>query len=287
MSWIEGSEFATALRELRIRRRLSQLDLAIAAHTTQHHISFLEQGRSTPGRDIVTRLAKSLNLTLREHNALLATAGFAPIHPESAPDAPALAPVREALQHVLDGHQPYPAMVINGFGDVVANNDAFGLLLDGVAPWLLKPPINAFRVALHPEGMAPRIVNLDDWRRHLLHSLRQHSPHPRTDALLDELTSYGLPAPSTQPIEPFGFAIPLHIRSTEGDIHLVATICKFATALDITVAELRLDALLPADHHTAEILNRHSGCSRRPAPTTPPHRPCATRRPPAHLPASG
>lgn len=142
------------LRQWRVRRRLSQLELAIGAGTTQRHVSFLEQGRSTPGRDIVSRLAESLDLTLRKHNTLRSTAGFAPLHPESAPGAPVLAPVLEALQHVLDGHLPYPAMVMDGFGELVASNGAFSLLLDGVAPWLLKQPINVLRVALHPDGMA-------------------------------------------------------------------------------------------------------------------------------------
>jgi transcriptional regulator with XRE-family HTH domain len=257
MSVTAASEFGAVLRQWRIRRRLSQLELAIGAGTTQRHVSFLEQGRSTPGRNIVTRLAESLDLTLRERNALLSTAGFAPLHPESAPDAPILAPVREALQHVLDGHLPYPAMVMDGFGELVASNGAFSLLLDGVAPWLLEQSINVLRVALHPEGMAPRIVNLDDWRRHVLHSLRQRRPHPRIEELLEELESCGVPAPGNEPVESLGFAVPLHLRTSAGDVRLVATISTFATALDVTVAELRLEAFLPADRQTAEILNRH------------------------------
>jgi transcriptional regulator with XRE-family HTH domain len=257
VSVIASGEFATALREWRVERRLSQLDLAIGAGTTQRHVSFLEQGRSTPGRDIVTRLAESLDLTLREHNALLWAAGFAPVHPESAPDAPILAPVREALQHVLDGHLPYPAMVMDGFGELVASNGAFSLLFDDVAPCLLEPPINVLRVALHPEGMAPRIVNIDDWRHHVLHSLRQRGSHPRIEALLEELESYGVPGPRSGPVESLGFAVPLHLRSTDGDVRLVATISAFVTALDVTVAELRLEAFLPADRQSTEILNRH------------------------------
>lgn len=256
MSATAGGEFGAVLREWRIRRRLSQLDLAIGASTTQRHVSFLEQGRSTPGRDIVTRLAESLELTLRQRNALLSTAGFAPVHPESALDAPILAPVREALQHVLDGHLPYPAMVMDGFGELVASNGAFGLLLDGVAPWLLEQPINVLRVALHPDGMAPRIVNLDDWRRHVVDSLLQRGPHPRIEALVEELGSYGWPAPGGEPVESLGFAVPLHLRSAEGDVRLIATISTFVTALDVTVAELRLEAFLPADRETAEVLHR-------------------------------
>jgi len=249
-------DFGTTLRQWRNLRRLSQIDLAIDAGTTQRHLSFLEQGRSAPGRDIVGRLADSLKLTLRQRNALLSAAGFAPSHPESPPDAPLLEPVREALQHVLDGHLPYPALVMDGFGDLVASNSAFGLLTDGVAGWLLEPPVNVLRVALHPEGMAPRIVNLDDWRRHVLHALRERGPQPRIDALIEELQSYGVPAPGSQPVESLGFAVPLHLSSPDGDVRLIATIATFVTALDVTVSELRLEAFLPADAQTAAILVR-------------------------------
>lgn len=249
-------DFGTVLRDWRHRRRLSQIDLAIDAGTTQRHLSFLEQGRSTPGRDIIGRLADSLRLTLRQRNELLSAAGFAPAHPESPPDSPLLEPVREALQHVLDGHLPYPAMVMNGFGELVAANNAFGLLTDGVAGWLLEPPVNVLRVALHPEGMAPRIVNIDDWRRHILHGLRQRGPHPRTDALLEEFESYGALAAGGRSVESLGFAVPLHLSTRDGEVRLIATITTFATALDVTVSELRLEALLPADAETATILAR-------------------------------
>jgi transcriptional regulator with XRE-family HTH domain len=253
-------DFGTVLREWRSRRRLSQIDLALDAGTTQRHLSFLEQGRSTPGRDIVSRLADSLRLTLRQRNTLLSAAGFAPAHSESSLDAPLLEPVREALQHVLDGHLPYPAMVMDGFGELVAANSAFGLLTDGVAGRLLQPPVNVLRVALHPEGMAARIVNLDDWRLHILHGLRERGPHPRIDELIAELEGYGVPASGSRPVESLGFAVPLHLRSVDGDVRLVATISTFVTALDVTVSELRLEAFLPADPQTAAILvSRHAG----------------------------
>jgi transcriptional regulator with XRE-family HTH domain len=261
--------FGTVLRDWRNRRRLSQIDLAVEAGTTQRHLSFLEQGRSAPGRDIVSRLADSLRLTLRQRNALLAAAGFAPAHPESSLDAPLLEPVREALQHVLDGHLPYPAMVMDGFGELVAANSAFGLLTDGVAGWLLQPPVNVLRVALHPEGLAARIVNLDDWRLHVLHGLRERGPHPCIDKLIEELEGYGVPAPGSRPVESLGFAVPLHLRSLAGDVRLVATISTFVTALDVTVSELRLEAFLPADPQTAAILaNSHAGRAHRGASDT-------------------
>jgi transcriptional regulator with XRE-family HTH domain len=256
MSVETTTDFGTALRGWRVRRRLSQLELAIAAGTTQRHVSFLEQGRSVPGRDIVGRLADSLRMTLRERNALLRCAGFAPAYSESATDAPVLEPVQAALRHVLDGHLPYPAMVLDGFGDLVATNRAFGLLVEDVPRWLLRPPVNVYRLALHPEGIARRTVNLDDWRRHVLDGLRQREPHPRIDALLEELEGYGLPEPHAGPVESVGFAVPLHLRTSAGEVRLVATISTFVTALDVTVAELKLEAFLPADADTAHILAR-------------------------------
>jgi transcriptional regulator with XRE-family HTH domain len=248
------NDFGATLRGWRARRRLSQLDLAVAAGTTQRHLSFLEQGRSVPGRDVVTRIAEALQLNLRQSNALLVAAGFAPAHPESAPNAELLEPVRTALQHVLDGHSPYPAMVMDGLGQLVAANDAFALLTEGVAPWLLEPPVNVLRVALHPDGMASRTVNLDDWRRHIFSGLHQRGPDPRLDALIEELTGYGLPVAGGEPMESLGFAIPLHLRSSVGDVRFVATISTFVTALDVTVSELRLEAFLPADRQTADLL---------------------------------
>lgn len=262
MSVATTSEFGTTLRQWRTRRRISQIDLAIDAGTTQRHLSFLEQGRSLPGRDMVVRLADSLRLTPRQRNGLLSAAGFAPTYPENAIDAPILAPVHDALQHVLEGHLPYPAMVMDGFGDLVAANSAFGLLIEGVAPVLLKPPVNVLRIALHPDGMASRTVNLDDWRRHILYNLRQRGPHPRIDALIEELEGYGLPAPGNEPVESLGFAVPLHLRTSDGDVRLIATISTFVTALDVTVSELRLEAFLPADSDTAEILNRRDSAER-------------------------
>jgi transcriptional regulator with XRE-family HTH domain len=258
MSVATATDFGEMLRGWRVRRRLSQIDLAIDAGTTQRHLSFLEQGRSVPGRDIVLRLAESLQLTLRQRNELLSAAGFAPVYPESPLDAPVLEPVREALQHVLDGHLPYPAMVMDGFGELVASNSGFGILTEDVAPSLLKPPVNVLRLALHPEGLAARTINIDDWRRHILHSLRQRVPHPRIDALIEELEGYGLPEPGGEPVESLGFAVPLHLRSSDGDVRLIATISTFVTALDVTVSELRLEAFLPANRETAEILTRRN-----------------------------
>ncbi|MEW9528563.1 helix-turn-helix domain-containing protein [Microbispora sp. NPDC049125] len=249
--------FAHVLRRWRTRRRVSQLDLAIRADTTQRHLSFLEQGRSRPGRAMVIRLAESLDLSLRERNELLLAAGYAPIYAESSLDAPELGPVREALVRILDGHLPYPAVVVRPYGELVAANRAFDVLSEGAAPALLEPPVNVLRLALHPDGTARRVRNLADWGRHITGNLRGQarlSPDPRLEELIAELDGY-LPGVAS-PAEHLGFAVPLRLRVPQGELHLITTLTSFATATDVTLSELRLEAFLPADETTATILRQ-------------------------------
>jgi len=249
-------DFPQALRERRTSRRLSQLELALLAGTTQRHLSFLETARSEPGRDMVIRLAESLDLPLRERNDLLIAAGFAPVYPQTSLTAPALAPVRTAIEHVLEAHMPYPAIVVNRCGLLVAANDAFSLLTDGAAADLLEPPANAYRIALHPRGMAPRVANFGQWARHVLESLQsalRRNPDEELGALYDELLRY-LPAESPE-ASPLGFAVPLELRTGDGQLlKLMTTITTFATAVDVTISELRLEAFLPGCQFTAEYL---------------------------------
>ena len=196
---VPPDRFAHELRRWRARRNWSQLDLAIRADTTQRHLSFLEQGRSRPGRTMVVRLAESLGLSLRERNELLLAAGFAPVYAESRLDSPELGPVRDALGSILDGHMPYPAVVVRPYGELVAANPAFAVLTEGAEPQLLEPPLNVLRLALHPDGMAPRVENLAEWGRHITGSLwnqLRRSPDPRLEQLLAELDGY---LPETDP----------------------------------------------------------------------------------------
>jgi transcriptional regulator with XRE-family HTH domain len=244
-------EFPDELRARRVRRRVSQLELAVRAGTTQRHVSFMESGRSAPGRSMVVRLAESLELPLRERNDLLLAAGYAPAYPRTAWDDPALAPVRTALDHVLAGHLPYPAIVVDRVGDVVAANTAFDVLTEGVAADLLVPPVNAYRVALHPRGMAPRVVNLAEWAHHVLDRLHQQADD-RLAELHAELVGYA-PERRVGP-DHLGFAVPLQLRSNRGELRLMTTVTSFATAVDVTVAELKLEAFLPADAATLEAL---------------------------------
>lgn len=248
--------FAEALRTWRGRRRISQLELAQRAGTTQRYVSFMERGRSLPGRGMAVRIAESLGLSLRERNALLHAAGYAPSYPETSLDDPKLKPVLDGLRRLLDAHRPYPAIVMDRYGDVVAANDCVRALTEEVAPELLEPPVNALRLALHPRGMAPRVVNLDDWARHILERPRQEharSADVRHQALLAELQGY-LPTVPGPDSDYLGFAVPLRLRTSWGELRLLTTITTFSTAVDVTVSELRLEAFLPADQETAAAL---------------------------------
>jgi transcriptional regulator with XRE-family HTH domain len=250
-------DFPQALKERRAALRLSQLDLALKAGTTQRHLSFIESGRSAPGREMVIRLSESLGLPLRERNALLLKAGYAPVYPETPLDGAALAPVREALQHILTAHEPYPAIVVDRYGDIVAANAAQQILLDGCAEQLRG---NAFRLALHPDGMAPRIGNFPEWARHVVNNIAAElarNPDDRLAALHAELSGY-IPRARLAPGH-LGFAVPLQLSTPHGELNLMTTITTFATAVDVTISELKLEAFLPADPETAAALNRAHG----------------------------
>jgi transcriptional regulator with XRE-family HTH domain len=245
-------DFSAALKERRTSRRLSQLELALRAGTTQRHLSFIESGRSLPGREMVIRLTESLGLPLRERNQLLLSAGYAPAYPQTAIDSPGLAPVMTALRHILDAHMPYPAIVVDRYGEIIAANAGEQILTDGCAERLHG---NAYRLALHPEGMAPRIGNFAEWARHVLEGIAAElarNPDERLAALHAELSQYVPPAR----IAPghLGFAVPLELRTPRGELRLMTTITSFATAVDVTVSELKLEAFLPADQATAAAL---------------------------------
>lgn len=252
--------FSVELRRWRSLRHWSQLDLAIAADTTQRHLSFLEQGRSRPGRQMVIRLAESLELTLRERNALLLTAGYAPAFAQSPLDAPRVEAAWTALRGILQGHEPYPAAIVSSLGVLIDANQAFGLLTEDCAPHLLRPPLNVRRMALHPEGMARRVLNLPEWGRHVTQGMRarlRSSPDPQQQELLEELEGY-LPAAEPDPAY-LGFAVPLRLRTADGgELSLITTLTTFATATDISLAELHLEAFLPADEATAEYLRERA-----------------------------
>ncbi|WP_443333513.1 MmyB family transcriptional regulator [Streptomyces sp. MJM1172] len=197
----------------------------------------------------MVRLAESLALSLRERNALLLTAGYAPAYQESPRDGAAIEPAMTALRSLLTGHLPYPAVVAGPRGELVLANDAFEMLTEGAAARLLEPPVNVLRLALHPEGMGQRVVNLAAWGRHVTESLRARAaahPDGGLDALAAEPAGY-LPAGAPPGPDHLGFAVPLRLRTAGGELRLLTTLTSFATAVDVTLAELRLEAFLPAD----------------------------------------
>jgi transcriptional regulator with XRE-family HTH domain len=247
------------LRDWRQRRRLSQLDLAGEAAVSARHLSFVETGRSRPSRELVLHLAEHLDVPLRERNTLLLAAGYAPTFRQTALDADEMAPVREALDTILAGHQPYPAVVVDrGWDLVTANAAALAMLTDGIADHLLAPPANALRVSLHPDGLAPRIVNFGEWAAHLIDRLRREAEayaDPQLLALHDELCGYPGVAGSTLPDAPAGrLFVPLVLRHPAGELTFFSTVATFGTARDITVEELAIESFFPADEATATAL---------------------------------
>jgi transcriptional regulator with XRE-family HTH domain len=250
--------FGAQLREWRQRRRLSQLDLAGEADVSTRHLSFVETGRSMPSREMVLRLADRLEVPLRERNRLLTAAGFAPMYGERRLDDPALKAAREAVELVLKGHEPYPALAIDRHWSLVSYNRAVLPLLAGVAPALLEAPINVLRLSLHPDGLAPRIINLAQWRAHLLARLRQQvtvSADPVLAALADELRAYPAPTDDAHDSVEAGVVVPLVLQTPVGRLSFISTTTVFGTPVDITLSELALEAFFPADAATAAALN--------------------------------
>jgi len=247
------------LRDWRQRRRLSQMELALEAGVSTRHLSFVETGRARPSADMVLHLADQLQVPLRERNDLLLAAGYAPRFAARTLDDPELSPVREALGHVLAGHEPFPALAVNRQWELVASNAALTPLLDGVADELLAPPVNVLRVALHPQGMAPRILNLAQWRGHLLARLAREirlTGDDRLAALHQELRGYpGPPGSEAEPVlDATAIMVALHLSSPDGPLRFFSTVTTFGTPVDVTVSELSVEAFFPADAGTAARL---------------------------------
>ncbi|MCP3139241.1 helix-turn-helix domain-containing protein [Pyxidicoccus xibeiensis] len=255
------------LRTWRQRRSLSQLDLALRAEVSARHVSFMETGRSKPSREMLLHLAEELDIPLRERNTLLVAGGFAPVYSEGSLDEPALQAAREAVDLVLTGHEPYPALAVDRYWTLVTANRAVGLLLEGISPELMQPPVNVLRLSLHPEGLAPRIVNLAQWRGHVLTRLHHQvdvTADEKLAALLAELREMPPPGGGAWPKGPArepgvaGVVIPLKLTSPFGVLSFFSTTTVFGTPVDITLAELAIESFFPADRETAELLRRVS-----------------------------
>lgn len=253
------------LRDWRQRRRRSQLDLALDAEVSARHLSFLETGRARPSREMLLRLAEHLEVPLRERNTLLMAAGYAPAYAATSLDEPEMAAARQAIEMLLAGHEPYPALAVDRHWNLVTANRALALLLEGVAPDLLSPPVNVLRLSLHPDGVAARIENLGQWREHALARLRQQveaTADPQLESLLEELRGYPIPdgrAGRREHVVHGGVAFPLRIRTAAGVLAFFTTTTVFGTATDVTLAELAIESFFPADADTAEALRRAAG----------------------------
>jgi transcriptional regulator with XRE-family HTH domain len=249
------------LREWRQRRRLSQLDLACDAGISTRHLSFVETGRAHPSRDMLLHLSEQLDVPVRERNVLLVAAGYAPIFPERPLADPALAAARAAIDLVLERQKPYPAFALDRHWGIVASNAALPDMYDGIAPDLLEPPVNAMRLSLHPKGLAPKIVNLAEWRAHLLHRLRHQVELTADRVLIDLLREVGeYPAPAEKPGQVKGLehdiAIPFRIKTGSGVLSFLSMTTVFGTPVDVMLSELALELFFPADDDTAVAVQR-------------------------------
>ncbi|MHB8813749.1 MAG: helix-turn-helix domain-containing protein [Steroidobacteraceae bacterium] len=245
------------LRSWRQRRCLSQLDLALGAEISTRHLSFLETGRAAPSREMVLRLASELDVSLRERNAMLLAAGFAPMYPERPLDDAALQVAIRAIETLLTAHEPFPALAVDRHWNLVLANGGARRLMQGAAPHLLEPPINVIRVSLHPEGVASRIENLGEWKAHLMHRLRRQfdtTGDPALQALMTEMEGYPAPPPRLKP-DPAALAIPLRFHTESGPMQFLSATMIFGAPVDITLSEIAVEIFLPADDDTLARLS--------------------------------
>jgi transcriptional regulator with XRE-family HTH domain len=244
------------LRGWRSRRRLSQLEVSTGTGISTRHLSFVETGRARPTSALILRLAEHLDVPLRDRNALLLAGGYAPAFPERTLDAPALAELRVAVRGLLSGLDPYPAVVVDRHWQLLDANPSAGLFLADAAAPLRAPPVNVLRLSLHPDGLAPRIANLAQWRAHLLDRLHRQAvatDDPVLRALLDELRAYPCAGPPHRG-EVSGPTVPLRYRHGGGELSFISTTTLFGTPRDVTVAELAIESFLPGDQATRSAL---------------------------------
>ncbi len=257
-------EVGSLLRQWRERRRVTQLDLAFDAGISARHLSFVETGRSKPGREMLLRVLEQLKVPFREQNRLLLAAGHAPAFPERPLDDPDLAPVRDALDVILSGHEPYPAVAVDRVWNLIAANSPMLALIESVEidPALLEPPINVMRVGLHPRGLGPLFVNHGDWHAHWLKQLERQlatTGDEQLAALIDEVAGYSVPEPEhdvAAEIAGSEMLGPVKVRTPDGgELSFFGMFASFDTPFEVTTSELAIELLFPADRATAETLH--------------------------------
>jgi len=247
------------LREWRTRRRMSQMDLALDTEISTRHLSFIETGRSKPSAAMLGRIADCLEVPHRARNALLLAAGYAPDYQERPLDSDEMAGMRAIVDHVLKGHEPYPALAVDRHWNMVAANGAIAILIEQVSPALLAPPVNVLRLALHPDGLAPQIANYGEWCAHILHRIDlqiEASGDAGLIALREELAGYAVEANDNRGGHVSGIAVPLILDTIAGQIRFVSTVTIFGTPVDITLSELAIEAFFPADAESVALLQK-------------------------------
>lgn len=252
------------IRDWRERRRMTQLEPALEADVSTRHVSYLETGKARPSREMIERLCEHLDVPLRERNALLVAAGFAPEFPERDFDAAAFAFAREAIRKVLAAHEPYPALAVDRRWNLVDANRAVAPFFDGVAQSLAEPPVNVLRATLHPDGLAPRIANLGQWRTHLLQRVRRQLERTADSDLRDLLCELeGFPIPGSErrafPPEPLPLVVPFRLRTDHGLLSFLYTTTVFGSPLDVTLDEIAIESFFPLDRMTSEALRNEAG----------------------------
>jgi transcriptional regulator with XRE-family HTH domain len=263
MSSVQSQPVGNLLRDWRKRRRMSQLDLACDAEISSRHLSFLETGRSLPSREMVLRLARKLDIPLRERNTLLVAAGYAPVFKATPLDDPQLDAARTVIDLLLQAHEPYPALAVDRHWTLLSANRVVSLLTIGIDPLLLEPPVNVLRLTLHPGGLVSRITNLVQWRSHLLARLQRQiavTADPILVELFEELSSYPVPnkkqQSTTLDMDHAGFAVPFQLATEAGVLSFLSTTTVFGTPVDITLSELAMESFFPADTVTFDTLNQ-------------------------------
>ncbi|WP_430474557.1 helix-turn-helix domain-containing protein [Thalassospira lucentensis] len=267
MRQVNHDQFAAALKTWRKQRRLSQLNLASEAQISTRHLSFLETGRSKPSRDMVLHLADCLDVPLRDRNSLLVAGGFAPVYAEHNFNDDQSAGIRAAVEQILSAHEPYPALAMDRHWNMVASNRIVPMLLADVDPELLRAPVNLLRLSLHPGGLARRVVNFTEWRDHLLDRLRRQidvTADATLRGLYDEASHYRMPnngADSTIDQDTDGGAlsglvVPLVLQTDWGIMRFISTTTVFGTPVEVSLSELAIETLLPADGPTGSALHQ-------------------------------
>jgi transcriptional regulator with XRE-family HTH domain len=260
---VTGTAFGSLLRDWRRRRRLTQLDLGLQADVSARHLSFLETGRSRPSREMVLLLAEELDVPLRNRNELMIAAGYAPAYTQHALDDAELTDVHRSLHRILDGHEPYPAVLVDGSWNMLAANRAVALLTDLVDPELLVAPVNVLRVSLHPRGLAPHVLDLQEYAAHLVSRLRRQAERAASTglrALLDELVGYCRAAgldPNAHPRD--RIVLPLRLRHRDQELTMFSTVAVLGAPLDVTLDEIAIESFFPADDATSAYLRERFG----------------------------